>query len=151
MKLAYWFHTHLHPLVREFSQIRGVYHLYVYYQINPYGEDVGDCVIRALTKITGNSWDDVYIDLAILGFIVKDMPSSNKIYGKYLRDRGFKRYIIPNTCPDCYTVKDFCEDHPDGEYILATGSHVVAVVAGDYYDSWDSGNEVPIFYFKGER
>ena len=125
--------------------------LFVYYQINPYGEDVGDCVIRALTKITGNSWDNIYIDLAILGFEMKDLPSSNKVWGKYLKRLGFRRYIIPDTCPDCYTVRDFCEDHPDGEYILATGSHVVAVVSGSYYDSWDSGGAVVIYYFKGER
>ena len=58
------------------------------------------------------------------------MPSANNVWGSYLRDIGYKRYIIPNTCPDCYTVRDFCIEHAHGRYILATGSHVVAVVDG---------------------
>ena len=28
--------------------------------------------------------------------------------------------------------------------------NVIAVIDGDYYDSWDSGNEVPIYYWKQE-
>lgn len=38
-----------------------------------------------------------------------------------------------------------------GRYLLALDQHVVAVVDGDYYDTWDSGNEIPIYYWmKGE-
>lgn len=79
-----------------------------------------------------------------------DMPSSNSVWGSYLKENGFKRYIIPNECPNCYTIKDFCSDYPIGLYILATGSHVVTVIDGDYYDSWDSGKEIPIYFFKKE-
>jgi hypothetical protein len=75
------------------------------------------------------------------------MPNSDSVWGAVLREEGFKRYIIPNSCPDCYTVKDFCIDHPRGTYVLGTGGHVVTVVNGDYFDSWDSGEEVPIFYW----
>lgn len=79
-----------------------------------------------------------------------DMPSSNAVWGAYLKSRGFKRYIIPNECPDCYTVKDFCKDHPKGHYILGTGTHVIAIIDGFYYDTWDSGELIPIFYWKKE-
>jgi hypothetical protein len=84
------------------------------------------------------------------GFEAKDILTSNPVWGAYLRKNGFKRYVIPNTCPDCYAVSDFCLDHPVGEFILATGSHVVAVINGDYYDSWDSGNEVPVYFWTRE-
>lgn len=82
---------------------------------------------------------------------MKDMPSSNEVWMSYLHKRGFNRYIIPSTCPDCYTVSKFCRDHPQGIYLLATGTHVVAVINGNYFDTWDSGSEVPIFYFKKEE
>lgn len=49
---------------------------------------------------------------------------------------------------DVYTVADFCEDNPDGVYILAIAGHAVCVVGGHYYDSWDSGGEIPIYYWR---
>ena len=73
--------------------------------------------------------------------------ASNDVWDSYLRGWGFIRRVIPNTCPDCYTVWDFCNDNPEGSYILAIGDHIVAVVSGNYYDSWDSGSEVPIYYY----
>lgn len=78
------------------------------------------------------------------------MPSSNRVWGQFLKSQGFKKYQIPDTCPDCYRVWQFCYDNPIGTFILGTGEHVICVVDGDYYDSWDSGNEVPIYYFKKE-
>jgi hypothetical protein len=77
-----------------------------------------------------------------------DMPTSNSVFGAYLRKLAYKRHIIPDTCPDCYTVKDFCKDHPNGTYLLALDKHVVAVDSGCYFDTWDSGNETPIYYFE---
>lgn len=57
----------------------------------------------------------------------------------------------PNTCPDCYTVADFCADHPRGVYVLALSSHVVCAENGSYFDTWDSGNEIPLFYWAKEE
>ena len=79
-----------------------------------------------------------------------DLPSSNTVWGAYLREKGFKRSLIPDGYPDYYTVSDFARDHPSGEYLLATNGHVVAVVDGQYCDSWDSGAEIPIYYWRKE-
>ena len=122
--------------------------MWIQYNPNPYQISVGDCVIRAITKVFDTDWDTVYWDLALCGYRMKDMPSSNAVWGQYLRENGFNRSIIPNTCPDCYTVRAFCIDNPVGTYVLATGSHAIAVVDGDYYDSFDSGNETVIFFYE---
>lgn len=122
--------------------------MWIHEQPNPSGLDVGDCVVRAIAIATDNDWDSVYLELVAIGFLVKDMPSANRISNIYLKEHGFKRYIIPDTCPDCYTVRAFCVDHPKGTYILATGSHMVAVIDGNYLDAWDSGNEIPVYYFQ---
>lgn len=124
--------------------------MYIPTNPNPVGKYTSDCVIRALSIAQGQTWDKTYIELSGVGFLLGDWGSSNAVWSAYLREKGYNRYIIPNTCPDCYTVRDFCKDNPKGTYILATGSHVVAVIDGDYYDSWDSGNEVPIMYFRKE-
>lgn len=116
---------------------------------NPKNARVGDCVVRAIAIATNKSWEEVYTRLSVYGFQMCDMPSSNAVWGKYLKDLGYERGIVPDTCPDdCYTVANFCRDNPSGIFILGTGEHVVAVSDGDYYDTWDSGNEVPIYFWR---
>jgi hypothetical protein len=122
--------------------------MYREYNPNPQSRRTNDCVIRAIVKVTGYTWESTYISLAGIGLELADMMDANHVWGEFLYENGFRRYIIPNECPTCYTIRDFCRDYPSGEYILATGSHVVAVVDGDYYDSWDSGDEVPIYYWR---
>lgn len=118
---------------------------------NPNNNHTGDCVIRAISIAENKDWDDVYVELMVKGYVMKDMIESNELWNSYLHKLGYKRYIIPDTCPDCYSVREFAEDHPKGTYILGTGTHAVAVIDGDYYDTWDSGHRVPIYYWKKER
>ena len=122
--------------------------MYRRYNPNPGRRKVGDCIIRAITKATNKTWDQIYWDLADLGFEMCAMPSENEVWHEYLHRIGFKKYIIPDTCPACYTVKDFVRDHPQGTFILGTGTHVICVQSNCYFDLWDSGDEVPIFYWR---
>ena len=119
---------------------------FIEYNPNPEGKRTDDCVIRAIAKVTGYDWERVYAELSVQGMKYHDLFEKNYVWINYLRGKGFNRYAIPNTCPECYTVEQFAEDHPRGTFLLGTGTHVVAVVDGDYYDSWDSGHEVPVFY-----
>ena len=127
--------------------MRGENVSFVFCNPNPDKIMVGDCVIRAISIVLEQDWETSFIGVALVGFEKHDMPASNNIWGAYLEEKGFERLSILNTCPNCYTIKDFCKDNPKGRYILGTGTHAVAVVNGDYYDIWDSGNEVPIYYF----
>ena len=120
---------------------------YKYYNPNPANNDTGDCVVRAISKALNQTWDETYWDLCDQGYLMGDWGDSNRVWDTYLRENGFIRKVIPNTCPRCYTVEDFCHDNPYGIFILATGNHVVAVIDGIAYDSWNSLREVPIFYY----
>lgn len=124
--------------------------MYIEYNANPMNRRVGDCVIRAIAKASGQNWDRVYTDIAMQGFLMYDMPSSNAVWGTYLTDNGYEVHSIPNSCPDCYSIRQFCEDFPKGTYIVATGTHVLTIIDGDYFDTWDSGDEIPIYYFRKE-
>lgn len=97
-------------------------------------------------------WEYVYLALTVQGFIMGDWGNANSVWGAYLKHKGFSKYTIPTFCPDCYTIKDFCRDYSVGTFIVGTGArdHVVCVKDGDYYDAWDSGREVPVFYFRKE-
>lgn len=117
---------------------------------NPNGKFVGDCTVRAITKATGKDWYEAYFGICLEGALMCDMPSNNNIWGSYLRKNGFKRKLLRDDCPDCYTVNDFCKDHPKGTFVVAVHNHVLTVIDGSYFDSWDSGQENPIYYFERE-
>ena len=124
---------------------------YAYYNPNPTNKSVGDCPVRALSMALELSWEQTYVELALKGFCLGDMPNADSVWGPYLRDRGFTRHLLPDTCPDCYTVADFAADHPVGIFILSMpGRHVLCVQDGQWFDSWDSGGEVPVYYWTKE-
>lgn len=124
---------------------------YVKYNPNPLGKDVGDCVIRAISKALGYDWEKSYTELALQGYMMCDMPSSNAVWGTYLINKGFQENSIIRKCTDCYTINDFCSEFNKGTYILGTGDHVVCCIDGVIYDSYDSGNMIPIWYFEKSR
>ena len=124
--------------------------MFISYNSNPRHRKTGDCVIRAISLLLNRSWNTVFWDVATEAFIQKDTMDQASVWGEVLHQNGFDRYVIPNTCPACYTVEDFCRDHPKGEYLLGIpggNAHVVAVIDGDYIDTWDSGSMVPLFYY----
>ena len=119
--------------------------MWIKYNPNPTGRSVGDCAVRAVAKALNTDWEAAYAMICSNGYQMGDMPSSDSVWGAVLRQHGFYRKALPNRCPDCYTVEDFCLDHPEGVYVLGFGGHVATVVDGNLYDSWDSRREIPIY------
>lgn len=119
--------------------------MWIKYNPNPTGRNVGDCAVRAISKALKTDWEDAYSMIAANGYAMGDMPSSDSVWGAVLRQNGFYRKAIPNTCPDCYTARDFASDNPYGTFVLGFGGHCATVHNGDLYDSWDSSNEIPVY------
>lgn len=122
--------------------------MYRYYNPNPSRASVGDCAIRAACAATGESWASAYTAIAAMGLTMHDMPSANRVWGAYLRARGFVRRSLPGGVGEDYTVADFAAEHPAGRYVVATSGHVVCVRSGDWLDTWDSGGETPLYYWE---
>lgn len=102
-------------------------------------------MIRAIATVLGTDWRTVYDALADEGSRIYEMMDANHLWVRWLERHGFSLHAIPDQCPECYTVRDFCRDHNRGRYVLGTGDHAVAVIDGDWYDTFDSGDLVPIF------
>ena len=121
--------------------------MYIEYNPNPEEKKTDDCTIRALSKALNLTWSQAFAQLAAEAYKQKDMMHKNYVWGNVLMNNGFSRHSLPNTCPQCYTIADFAADHPKGTFVVGTGDHVVTIVDGDWWDSWDSGGQVPIVYY----
>jgi hypothetical protein len=121
--------------------------MFVFYNLNPKEKNVGDCVVRAISKALNLSWEKTYVLLCVQGLMCADLPSSNEVWSDFLKSKGFKR----RTLDDAYTIEEFCEVFPKGVYVVGTGSHAVAIVDGCFFDAWNSGRETVLYYFEKEK
>lgn len=120
---------------------------YVYFQPNDKDikDEFGDCQVRALSKALGLTWLEAF-DITIpicrefqtytifgaCGNMEKKKEALGRLgfaYTGVSNKRGTKRP----------TVDSFAKDHPTGSFICNVANHVVAVVDGKYYDTWDCG------------
>ena len=124
--------------------------MWIEYNPNPVKNSrAGDCAVRAVAKALGVDWETAYAKLALNGFLMGDLPNANYVIGSVLRENGFKRTSIPDECPECFTVDDFCRKYPHGTYVVFSQDHVATVIDGNLYDAWDSRKNVPQFgWFK---
>jgi hypothetical protein len=116
-----------------------------YYNANSRNNNVGDCTKRALSFAYSMNYDDVSKELNRIKREL-NLPKYNRdsVWRKFVEDRGDE--IEPVDDVDI-TVSEFAEQNPTGSYVLAVGkdtssneSHLVAIVNGDIYDTWNSQN-----------
>jgi hypothetical protein len=123
---------------------------YISYNVNPKHNRSVDCVVRAIAVATDTDWDTAYIALSVHGFMMKDVINSDPVWWDFLSEHGFEYHAIANVCPKCVSVRDFCEKHPNGVFVIATQNHVLAAVDGSWIDTWDSGDEIVLNYWTKE-
>lgn len=115
---------------------------YRVYNANAQNRNTTDCVIRALSLVYDLDYRDVHNELNRIkrdeGFVAFN---SFRTYATFLRRHGFES---TEDISDIVTVDEFADAHPDGTYCVhcknPTGSstHMVAILDGTIYDSWDS-------------
>ena len=126
---------------------------FVYYQPNKKDlkDKVGDCQARALSKVLGLTWVEAFDvtipicrELQTYTFFDCDLNKTKEAMGRM----GFEYTGISNKRGSKRpTVDGFAKDHPQGSYIVTVARHVVAVVDGKYYDTWDSGEKCMYGYY----
>ena len=62
---------------------------------NPLGKTTGDCVVRAISIATGQSWRRTYEDLCDLGRIECEILNTDSVWGLYLERQGFEQFMLP--------------------------------------------------------
>lgn len=79
------------------------------YNANPKGKQVGDCTIRAISKILEEEWEKSYAEICLQGFIMCDMPSAT-MYGEHICEKkaskeGLLTMNVPIAIPSKIFVK----------------------------------------------
>lgn len=124
---------------------------WVKYQPNPKNNNTGDCSIRAYCKAENLEWDDAYDMATKLGKEMSMICDDHKVVDKILIETFGYKYVKGEKGAKKRTVNEFAIEHPKGKYILWVHAHVVTLIDGYYYDSWDSGNrKLNGYYIKDE-
>lgn len=122
--------------------------MWIFANPNPSKKQVPDCVIRAICIALNKPWLEVSDELYSIARREYSVTCDDNIWGRYLYSLGFEPFLLPFSCPECVTINEFTKYYPVGRYIIGTGKHAVAIIDGNYYDSWDSGNEIPTFFWR---
>lgn len=109
--------------------------------MNPKDRRIGDCVIRALARATGYTWDETLDRLIVICHKVKDMPNSKRVYEKFLAQEGWVKQKMPRR-PDNtrYTVKEFLDEiaGPNELYaVISVANHLTYAENDTLIDTWD--------------
>ena len=130
-----------------------------FFNPNPCGNLIGDCVVRAASGAMDISWSEAMERLASMG---ETTINAREVYRKVLEREGFIYHKPLTRNGRRLTGKDFCLEmdkrYQNGERIFAYSgrSHVVAVVPVDGHymvmDSWDStSNAIGDFWVKANK
>lgn len=122
--------------------------MWIYANPNPCRKEEPDCVVRAISLATEQTWDEVHWDLCVMSHELCTMPSVNWLWERYLLKCGFEKFLLPESCAECTNVRKFCRHFPEGTYVIGTGNHAICIRGGNYLDSWDSGDAVPTYFFR---
>lgn len=121
-----------------------------YFQPNPKKNDkVGDCVVRAMCKAVDSDWVTVYKVLCNIGLRLGAMPNSDDTWKEFLGKNGFIHHKISvKKGSKRGTVAEFAEKNKKGTFVLSVANHLVTVVDGYYYDTWDCGHKSLYGYYE---
>lgn len=123
--------------------------MWIYYNPNPKGKNTGDCAVRALSKALNTDWEHAKLQLDAYSMVEAEVETSDIVWSRILAENGFD--MIALYCGDGCTLESFCKRNQEGIFVVKLPNHVVCVVDGNYYDSWDSGKEVPLYCWRKRK
>lgn len=124
-----------------------------FYNANPKNRITEDCVERAISTALGQSWEKTILELAEMGTKNGYCPYGKKGIEEYLKCKGWYKQRQPkHENGTKYTGYEFCLDIQSKNPItvpknarskiiaMIGGGHVVAIMDGKIYDTWDSSS-----------
>ena len=111
---------------------------FVFLNINPDLEDIGDCVVRAITLASGLDYDIIEEKLYYTSQLL-ECPERCVCCYSFLLDAVFQYEPV-----NCYglSVEDFAEIYNKGIYLVRIEGHLTCIIDGEIYDTWDCSKEI---------
>lgn len=109
---------------------------FIYYNANPNGNDISDCVLRAISVLTDRSWREVNNELSYLASERGLMFENVEFVEDYLDER------YPRCKHYAKTVGEFAKERPRGRYAVTMNNHISAILDGNIVDTFDCSNRV---------
>jgi hypothetical protein len=117
--------------------------------VNPNGNEVNDCVVRAIAYASGKTWHEVFDLLCETAGKMAMMPNYKDVYAVVLESLGFVKQTIatPKKGGKRKCVRDLAKQCPKLAVVKAA-HHLVAIDGqGHYVDIWDCGNKTAYTYW----
>ena len=106
--------------------------MFIEKNVNPFGVNIDDCLIRAITIATGKDYQDVFDELCWVadekGWDIDELRTAIV----YLNDLGWESYEL--SAP--VTVKQFSNDIRDPRIVIVN-CHATFTKDGNVYDTWN--------------
>lgn len=136
LEIQPWFDKHPEYMITKDSP------RWVEYNPNPnHNTKANDCTIRAYCAAEKLEWDDAYDIACKYGKNLAFMPNDNTAVKRIVEEEfGYTRHKLSKEERGT-TVNDFAIKHNEGTFLVEVARHLVAVINGEYYDSWDSGKK----------
>lgn len=119
--------------------------------VNPKGWKCGDCVVRALTKLSGQDWNTTFRQLCEIGDKKCRMPNDEKVFIKWLQDNGYveyKPYRVNGNQVDVKTLILYLDEkYKHYKVAISTRKHLTCAIDGTVYDSWDVSRQRAGYYW----
>ena len=109
-----------------------------YLNLNPKGVKAEDCVTRAITFATGLPYQTISEKLWLTANLYECDRLCRFCYSNFLT--SVLKYKEVNC--DGYTVNEFADAHPYGNYLISVPSHLTVIKEGVLYDIWDCRDEI---------
>ena len=109
---------------------------YKFYNANPKGLFIDDCVLRSISVAENKTWDDTYLELSEIaqenGIILDDVN-----FIEPLLDSRYDRMCYQNMY-----VGEFAEEHPKGTFLITMKGHITCCIDGVIYDTFDCRDRI---------
>lgn len=140
-EVQHWFDTHNYTITKTSPR-------WIEYNPNPANNSkANDCTIRAYCAAENLEWDEAYDIACECGKELSYMPNDKTAVKHVAEDKfGYTRHKLSKE-ERGMTVNDFAIKYNEGTFLVEVASHLVAVINGEYYDSWDSGKKKIRGYF----